>query len=108
MTIAVVGYCDAVPGFRRHHEHRWQLTPLGWILALAFVVLVTLAIVDPSKGVYVGMIIIIAVAGLAVSMNFPSRRVGGTYRGDIGDGGTGRKDFGREAVEDRDRRQTSD
>jgi hypothetical protein len=76
------------------HRSRWRLTLWGWILTVAVPVLVVLAIVDPSPGVIIGLIVVIFVwAGLLAS-SFPSSRASWTYRGNPQS-----TDFGRETAE---------
>jgi hypothetical protein len=74
-----------------------RLTPWGWILAVALVVLVILAIVDPSPGVVIGSIAVIFVwAGLLTS-SFPSSQMTmrSRFPGQLGSDA----DFGQEAAE---------
>ncbi len=69
-------------GVRRHRDAKWRLTPAGWIFAVAFLVLIILAIVAPSQGVYIALVIVIALMGVLLSSNLPSGQIRGTYRGD--------------------------
>jgi hypothetical protein len=77
----------------------WQLTPWGAILLVAFVVVVVLAIVAPSSGVYAGLAVVIFIWGVLLSSSFPSIR--GANRFD-----RGRVDLGDEAVRERGRDRT--
>ena len=43
----------------RHWWSGWHLTPAGWALGVALVVLVVLAIVDPSRGVYFALTFVV-------------------------------------------------
>jgi hypothetical protein len=78
-------------GARRRHLSGWGLTPLGWILAVALVVLVPLAIIDQSKDAIGGLIAVIVIWGVVLGINFPSARGRGMNRGDVG-----RMDIGAE------------
>lgn len=66
-----VGHTLGMGDTSGHHRSRWRLTPWGWILTVAVPVLVVLAIVDPSPGVIMGLIVAIFVwagpAGLELS-----------------------------------------
>lgn len=89
-----VGHTLGMGDTSGHHRSRWRLTPWGWILTVAVPVLVVLAIVDPSPGVIMGLIVAIFVwAGLLAS-SFPSSRANWTYRGNPRS-----TDFGRETAE---------
>lgn len=84
---------------RHHHRSRWRLSPWGWILTIALVVLALLAIFDSSKYVVIGLIAVIFVWGVLLSSSFPSSRMTMTSRfpGQAG------ADLGREAAEEHDR-----
>jgi hypothetical protein len=77
------------------HRSRWRLTPWGWLLAVALLVLVILVIVDPSRYVYIGLIAVIVVWAALLSASFPSSQM--TMRSRF-PGEPGR-DFGEEAAE---------
>jgi hypothetical protein len=69
------GYAPGVSDGSRSRLSRWRLTPWGWILTVALLVLVILAIVAPSPGVVIGLIAVIVVwAGLLAS-SFPSSQM---------------------------------
>jgi hypothetical protein len=80
-------------GIRRRHGVHRGLTPWGWALAVALVVLIILAVVDSSPGVYIGLIAVVVIAALLLNMSFPSPQSRGMPRGDVG-----RTDFGGEAT----------
>ena len=71
---------------------------MGWVLAVAFVVLVTLAIVAPSKGVYVGLTLVVAFWAWALASSFPSGRARGMSKNEAGT-----TDYGREAEREYER-----
>lgn len=82
-----------------HHRSRWRLTPWGWILTAALLVLVILVIVDPSRYVYIGLIAVIVVWAGLLNASFPSSQM--TMRTRF-PGESGR-DFGQEAAEQHER-----
>ncbi len=84
-----------------HHRSRWRLSPWGWILTAALLVLVILTIVDPSRGVIIGLIAVIIVWAGLLSASFPSSQM--TMRSRF-PGEPGR-DFGQEAAEKYERKQ---
>ncbi|MFZ0040805.1 MAG: hypothetical protein WAK93_05825 [Solirubrobacteraceae bacterium] len=67
---------------------------MGWLLVVGLVVLVPLAIVDPTRGVYVVLIGVIVLVAILLGMNFPSAQARAMPRGMAG-----RTDFGRQASE---------
>lgn len=72
---------------------RWRLTPWGWVLSVALVVLGAHALVVPSPAVITGLIVVVAVwAGLLAS-SFPSSRL---FRMPLRDGAG--SDLGGEAA----------
>jgi len=82
---------------RRRHRFGLRLTPWGWILTVALVVLVVLAIVAPSPGVFVGLIAVIVVWAGLLGSTFPSSR--GRYSAR-----RGTEDYGREAADEYERK----
>lgn len=91
-------------GARQHRRRSWRLTPWGWILTVALVVLIVLAIVAPSTGVFFGLAAVILVwAGLLAS-SYPSTR--SMYNHTMYTASTGASDFGQEAA-DRHERESS-
>ncbi len=78
-----------------HHRSRWRLSPWGWILTAALLVLVILTIVDPSRGVIIGLIAVIIVWAGLLSASFPSSQMAMRSRFP-GETGT---DLGHEAAE---------
>jgi hypothetical protein len=83
---------------RAGHRLCWRLTPAGWLLAVAFVVLAVLAVVDPSGGVYAGLIAVVVLWAVILSAGSPTGSARGMHRGVVG-----RTDFGREAARDYER-----
>ena len=92
-------YTPSVGEARRHHRLRLRLTPLGWILAAAALVLVILTIVAPSPGIVVGLIAVIVIWAVVLQSSFPFGAARGTYPADAGT-----TDHGREAAEDYERK----
>lgn len=90
-------------GTRSGHSFRWHLTVWGWILMVAAVALVILAIVAPSPGVYIGLIAVVLVWAALLSSSFPSIRGRGMFRRDLGT-----TDFGQEDAEQYDRGRNFD
>lgn len=86
------------PLVHRHHDQpaRLRLTPWGWIFTVAVPVLVIIALVDPTRGVLVALIVLIFVWALILAINFPSIRT-------MNSGDRGRRDYGREAAEEWER-----
>ena len=84
----------------RHWWSGWHVTPAGWVLGVALVVLVILAIVDPSKGVYALLTFVIVGWAWALVQSFPSSRLRGMGRADPSD-----LDLGSQDVRDYDRRR---
>ena len=84
----------------RHWWSGWHVTPAGWVLGVALVVLVILAIVDPSKGVYALLTFVIVGWAWALGQSFPSSRLRGMGRADPSD-----LDLGAQDVRDYDRRR---
>lgn len=70
---------------RRHSWSGWHITRAGWLLGVALVVLVVLAIVDPSKGVYFALTFVILGWAWALGQSFPTSRLRGMSRGDLSD-----------------------
>jgi hypothetical protein len=70
---------------RRHWWSGWHVTPAGWVLGVALVVLVVLAIVAPSKGVYALLTFVIIAWAWALSQSFPSSELRGMSRADPAD-----------------------
>jgi hypothetical protein len=91
------GY-TVIVGRRRAGQgaRRWHLTPAGWALTVALLVFIVLAIVDPGRGVFAGLILVVIIWAVLLGMSFPSGRARGMYRGDVG-----RSDFGGDAERDR-------
>ena len=78
----------------RHRRYRFRLTPWGWMLTMALVVLVVLAIVASSPAVYVGLIAVIVIWAALLSSSYPSARRGaGRVSAEM------RQDPGQEAAE---------
>jgi hypothetical protein len=69
----------------RHWWSGWHVTLGGWILGIALVVLVVLAIVDPSKAVYVLLTFVILAWAWALGQSFPSSELRGMGRADPAD-----------------------
>jgi protein-S-isoprenylcysteine O-methyltransferase Ste14 len=91
---------------RRHHRTSWRLSPWGRILALALVVLVILAVVTPSTGVFLGLAAVILIwAGLLAS-SFPSTRA--MYNHTIYTTAAAADDLGQEAAEKYDQERGLD
>ena len=86
-------------GGPRHWWSGWHVTLGGWILGIALVVLVVLAIVDPSKAVYVLLTFVILAWAWALGQSFPSSELRGMSRADPAD-----LDRGARAEEEHDRR----
>jgi hypothetical protein len=78
----------------RFRPSRLRLTPWGWILTVALVVLAILAIVDPGPGVIIGLIAVIFVWAGLLSSSFPSSQMMSRSRFLGGTGG----DAGEEAA----------
>jgi len=70
---------------RRHWWSGWHVTPAGWFLGVALIVLVVLAIVDPSKGVYFALTFVILGWAWALGQSFPSGELRGMNRADPSD-----------------------
>jgi uncharacterized membrane protein YhaH (DUF805 family) len=87
-------------GSERREGRSWRLSPWGWILSVALVVLVILVIVAPSPGVIIGLIAVIAIWAALLVSSFPSSQTAMRFPGDAG-----REDFGAEAAERYEREQ---
>lgn len=88
-------------GASKNRRRSWRLTPWGWILTAALIVLVILAIAAPSTGVFLALALVILIwAGLLAS-SFPSTR--SMYNHTMYTASTGADDFGREAANRYDR-----
>lgn len=83
---------------RHHRDSSWRITPLGRVLAVAFVVLVILALVAPSSGVYLGLTLVVAFWAWTLTSIFPTGRGRGMSPGEAG-----RLDYGREAAREYER-----
>ncbi|HEY6523191.1 MAG TPA: hypothetical protein VIY10_05430 [Solirubrobacteraceae bacterium] len=83
----------------RHWWSGWHLTRAGWALGVALVVLVVLAIVDPSRGVYFALTFVVVAWAWALSQSFPSSELRGMSRGNPSD-----LDRGARALEEYDRK----
>ena len=83
----------------RHWWSGWRLTRAGWALGVALVVLVILALVDPSKGVYAGLTFVILAWAWLLGSSFPSSEVRGMSRSDVT-----RSDLGARTVDEYDRK----
>lgn len=92
-------YALRVSEAARHHRPALRLTPLGWVLGVAAVVLVVLTIVDPSPAVVVGLIVVILIWAVVLQSSFPFGAARGTSPADAGT-----TDFGRQAAEDYERK----
>jgi hypothetical protein len=62
------------PGFR------WRLTPAGFVLLTALLVLIVLAIVAPSTPVYAGLALVIVIWAVALNSNSPTQTIGRSPR----------------------------
>ncbi len=71
-------------GNSAHDRYGWRLTPWGWILTVAVPVLVVLAIVDPGRGVIIGLIVVAVVWAGLLAASFPSSRARRSYPDDFG------------------------
>jgi hypothetical protein len=56
------------------------LTPAGWLLLVAFLVLIVLAFVAPSTPVYAGLALVILAWAAALNTNFPTQSNGRSPR----------------------------
>jgi hypothetical protein len=74
----------------------WRLSPWGWILTLALLVLVLLAIFAPSTGVFVGLAVVILIWAGLLSSSFPSTR--SMYNHTLYTASFGQEDFGEAAA----------
>ncbi len=83
----------------RHWWSGWHLTRAGWALGVALVVLVVLAIVDPSRGAHFALTFVILAWAWALSQSFPSSELRGMSRGDPSD-----LDRGARTVDEYDRK----
>ncbi len=68
---------------------------MGWVLAVALVVLVVLTIATPSTEVFVGLAAVILLWAFLLGSSFPSRQGVGMARSEAGE-----IDYGREAAEE--------
>jgi hypothetical protein len=88
------------PPAARKSRSTWRLTPAGWVFGILLVGLIVLAIVSPSRGIFIGLIAVIFFVALLLNASYPSGRVRGMY---FRDPGIGRTDLGSEAAERYDR-----
>lgn len=86
-------------GARRHLRFRLRLTPLGWVLSVAAITLVILAIVTASAPIIVALIVVILIWALVLQSRFPFGAPRGTYYTD-----PDTTDYGREAADEFERK----
>jgi cation transport ATPase len=82
----------------RHWWSGWHVTPAGWFLGIALVVLVVLAVVDPSRGVYFALTFVVVAWAWALSQSVPSSELRGMSRADPSDldrGGQAETEYNR-------------
>lgn len=75
-----------------------RLTPAGWAMTVALIVLVVFTIVSPSPVVFVGLALVLMIWALLLGSSFPSIQGRGESRGALGE-----EDFGREAADEYER-----
>ncbi len=80
-------------------RHLLRLTPIGWALTVALIVLVVLAIVSSSPAVFAALALVLMIWALLLGSNFPSIQGRGSSRMSLGE-----EDFGREAAEEYERK----
>jgi hypothetical protein len=87
-----------IPGWARRS---WRLSPLGWAMAVALVVLVVLGIVDPSAPVFIALAALLLFWGLLLTSRFPAGNatLNSTW---------GTDDLGKQAEEDYRRQRELD
>ncbi|HTX29817.1 MAG TPA: hypothetical protein VMD09_00435 [Solirubrobacteraceae bacterium] len=79
-------------------DRRWHLTPGGWVLLVLLLVLVILAFVAPSRGVYFALIVVVLLWAVMLGSMFPSGSARAMFRRDAGT-----TDWGAEQDRDYDR-----
>ncbi len=84
-----------VDGVRRQRRLKIRLTVWGWVLSVPLIVLIVLAIVAPSGGVYAGLAAVIFLWAWLLGSSFPSSQARGMFRRNAGE-----TDFGREAADE--------
>jgi hypothetical protein len=85
-------------GVGKHRRVGFRLTAWGWVLAVALVVLVVLAVVVPSNLVIVGLAAVILLWAWLLNSSFASTQARGMLLEDVG-----RTDYGRAAAEEHGR-----